>query len=157
MNKKGKLFFLLLIISGMVMIFLATGINAEEKTSVPGIIKMDNTKAFKKHKKAIVMFDHKKHEAAKPDGYGLKCGECHHDKDHKPLNDLKAGDKVQGCLECHNKTEKPKKPKGMSKDDWKKLRVEYYYGAIHENCVGCHKAQKKGPKKCSECHPKKKK
>ncbi|MGB9498296.1 MAG: cytochrome c3 family protein [Dissulfuribacterales bacterium] len=157
MNKKGKLFFLLLIISGIVMIFLATGINAKEKASIPGVIEMKNTDAFKKHKKSIVMFDHQKHSAAKPDGYELGCGDCHHDKEHKPLNDLKAGDKVQDCFECHNKPEKPKKPKGMSKDDWKKLQVEYYYGAIHESCKECHKKVGAGPVKCAECHPKAKK
>ncbi len=156
MDKKGKLIFLLLAIAGMAMIFLATGINAEEKAGAPDVIEMKNTDAFKAHKKAIVMFGHEKHTAAKPDGYGIACGECHHDKDGKPLA-LKEGDAVQKCFECHNKTEKPKKPKGMSKDDWKKLQVEYYYGAMHGNCIGCHKAQKKGPKKCSECHPKAKK
>ena len=32
----------------------------------------------------------------------IGCGECHHDKDNKPLNNLKIGDDVQNCIECHN-------------------------------------------------------
>jgi len=157
MNMKGKLIFLLTI-TGMVMLFFGAAINAEEPCTgkVEDVFEMNNTKAFAKHKKSLCTFTHKKHTTAKPDGYGVACGECHHDKDGKPLA-LKEGDAVQKCFECHNKTEKPKKPKDMSKDDWKKLQVEYYYGAIHGNCIGCHKAQKKGPKKCSECHPKAKK
>ncbi len=156
MNKKGKLFFLLLIISGMVMIFLATGINAEEPCTgkVPGVIEMKNTDAFKKHKKAIVMFDHQKHTAAKPDGYELGCGDCHHDKDNKPLTDLKAGDKVQDCFECHNKPGNARKPKEMSREEWKTVKLEYYKEALHANCIGCHKQEGAGPTKCAECHPK---
>ncbi len=149
---KGKHLILVLAIAALAMLFFGASINAEE-TATSDVIKMENTKAFATHKQGIVMFDHKKHFAAKPDGHGLACGDCHHDKDNKPLA-LKEGDKVQGCLECHTKTEKPKKPQGMSKPDWDKMQLEYYYGAIHENCVGCHKKGNAGPVKCAECHPK---
>ena len=138
MKMKGKLFFLLTI-AGMAMLFFSATINAEEPCTgkVADSFEMNNTKAFKEHKKAIVMFTHKKHTSAKPDGYGVACGECHHDKDGKPL-ELKEGDAVQGCLECHKKTEKPKKPKDMAKEDWEKMQLEYYYGALHANCIDCH-------------------
>ncbi|NOY69673.1 MAG: cytochrome c3 family protein [Deltaproteobacteria bacterium] len=151
MNKK---LFLILIVTFVAMAFMATGIYAG--TTCPDKIEMKTTKIFPKHKKAIVVFDHKKHEAAKPDGYGLKCGECHHDKDHKPLNDLKPTDKVKLCTDCHKKPGKAsakvfKKP---SKKD-----LEKYYVAIHVNCISCHKKlkDKKAPTKCSQCHPRKKK
>ena len=154
MKMKGKLIFLMTI-TGMVMLFFGAAINAEEPCTgkVADVIEMKNTDAFKEHKKAILMFGHKKHTAAEPDGYGIACGECHHDKDGKPLA-LKKGDAVQKCFECHNKTEKPKKEKGMSKEDWASLQLEYYYGAIHANCKDCHKKEGAGPVKCAECHPK---
>ena len=151
---KGKHIVLLLVVAVIAMLFLGASINAEEATS-SDVIKMENTDAFAKHKKTIVTFEHKKHHDPAPDGYGIACGECHHDKDGKPL-ELKEGDTVKNCLECHDKTEKPKKPKGLAKADWKKMQLEYYYGAMHRNCIGCHKEGGAGPVKCSECHPKKK-
>lgn len=153
MDMKGKQIFLSLVIAGAAMIFIAAAINAQE-SGIKQVIEMKNTKAFTQHKQGIVMFNHGKHVAAKPNGYGIGCGECHHDKDHKPLTNLKASDKVQDCFECHNKPDKPKKEPGVSDGEWKKIQRTYYYGAIHENCMGCHKTQGKGPVKCAECHPK---
>ena len=151
---KGKHIVLLLVIAAVGMLFFCASINAEESSTVQDVIKMDNTEAFETHKMGIVMFDHKKHFAAKPDGYGIACGECHHDKDGKPRADLKEGDTVEGCIDCHSKPGKPKKEKGMSKEDWDAMQLEYYYGAMHENCIGCHKENNAGPTKCAECHPK---
>lgn len=34
------------------------------------------------------------------------------------------------------------------------MQLEYYYGAIHANCIDCHRAGQAGPVKCAECHPK---
>jgi len=117
------------------------------------VVEMKHTDAFSAHKMGIVMFSHKKHTSAKPTGYGIVCGECHHDKDGKPL-ELKEGDAVQGCMECHDKAGKPQKPEGTSKKDWDAMQLKYYYGAIHANCINCHKAGGAGPVKCAECHPK---
>jgi hypothetical protein len=150
---KGKHFLVMMMIAGISLLFIAAAINAQE-AGKGDVIEMKNTKAFAEHKQAIVMFTHKKHSDAKPDGYAIGCGECHHDKDGKPLADLKATDKVQSCFECHSKPDKPKKEQGMAEADWKKLNLTYYYGAIHENCVNCHKTGGKGPVKCAECHPK---
>ena len=110
---------------------------------------------FKKHKKAIVTLSHKKHA----EDYKIPCADCHHVyKDGK--NVWKEGDKVQKCTECHKEAKAPKAKKGdpkMSKAD--KIK-NYYYSAIHENCVACHKAEKKkgknAPSACKDCHPKKK-
>jgi hypothetical protein len=150
---KGKRLVIMLLIAGISLFFVGAAINAEEACK-EDVIEMKNEKAFASHKFGIVMFSHGKHYAPKPDGYGIGCGDCHHDKDGKPLTDLKVGDEVQSCFECHSKTEKPKKEKGMSDDEWTKLQLEYYYGAIHMNCVDCHKKEGKGPVKCTECHPK---
>src|SRR6056297_3458015 len=80
-----------------------------ESGAFPDEIEMKNTDAFETHHKAIVMFSHKTHAAPKPDGYGIGCGQCHHDNDGQPLTDLEKGDAVQGCLECHDKKGKPRK------------------------------------------------
>jgi len=150
---KSKRIFLLLAIIEVSMFLFGASINATESGAVDDVIEMKNTEAFAKHKKGICVFTHKKHATAAPDGHGVACGECHHDKDGKAL-ELKEGDAVQGCMECHDKAEKPKKPKGMAKNEWKEMQLEYDYGAMHGNCIGCHKEKDAGPKKCAECHPK---
>jgi hypothetical protein len=153
---RSKRFWVMLMIAGIAFLFIAAAINAQE-TEKRDVLEMKNTKAFAEHKHGIVKFNHKKHIDAKPNGYGIACGECHHDKEGKPLANLKATDKVQGCFECHSKPDKPKKESSMTDEEWKKLNLSYYYGAMHENCIGCHKTQGKGPVKCAECHPKKEK
>ena len=129
------------------ILFVAGGLYA---AAAPDVITMNNP-GFKKHKKSIVAFAHAKHA----NDYKISCGECHHDEQGKPLEALKDGDPVQGCGECHKEFSK------LSKADKKMKKAEkvkkYYEKAIHANCVDCHKKVKKGPKKCSECHPKKKK
>jgi hypothetical protein len=126
-------------------------------TAVQDVIKMEN-KAYAKHKKSIVEFSHKKHVTE----YKAGCGECHHDENNKPLSNLKEGDAVKNCIECHSKP--GLKPKGK---DAKKLSEKetlgYHAEAIHKNCQGCHKdfnkknKKKSAPTKCTECHSKKKK
>jgi len=166
MRKKSLL--LIVSIVGIAGLFLSAGIYAGAE--VPDVIKMEN-KAYKKHKKAIVMFSHKKHQedyAKKhPELYKAGCGECHHDEDNKPLADLKAGDPVQSCIECHKKPSERPKGKGAPKLK-KKGRLAYHAEAIHYNCKGCHKKYNKknklkskdkgaAPTTCKKCHPKKKK
>ena len=131
-------------------------------TKVADVVTMKN-KAYKKHKKGIVKFTHKKHKTE----YKIGCEKCHHDASGKALTGLKDGDSVQNCIDCHKKPGyiKGKKAKGLSK----KEKREYHANAMHENCISCHKKynkeyQKKNgtkdkpaPKTCSKCHPKKKK
>lgn len=157
MKKKSLLLMIALV--GIAAMFIAVGIHAGTKPC--GVIKMENA-AYKKHKKSIVMFEHKKHV----EEYEVGCGECHHDKDNKPLDNLKEGDDVKNCIECHKKASfiKGKNAKGLSK----KQKREYHANAIHDNCKGCHKKfnKKKGlkskdpgaaPMTCKQCHPKEKK
>lgn len=143
-------FFLISVAALVAMAFTAVGIHAG--TKYPEKIEMKTTKIFPKHKMGIVVFDHKKHEAAKPDGYALKCGECHHDKDNKPLNDLKPGDELKLCSDCHKEAGNAS-PKAFKKPTQKDLKK--YYVAIHANCINCHATLKKGPTKCAQCHPQK--
>ena len=152
-------------VSGVIaiaMLFVAAGIYAK---AVPDVIELKDP-AYKKHKKGIVKFSHEKHqdEYAKqyPEFYKNGCGECHHDKDNKPLSSLKEGDDVQKCIECHKKpSERPKGKKAPKLS--KKEKLEYHAEALHQNCKGCHKKfnkkykPKKAPTTCAKCHPKKKK
>jgi len=134
-------------------------------TAIDDVVRMEN-KAYKKHKKAIVDFSHKKHN----EEYKIGCGECHHDDKGQALNDLKLGDDVQGCIECHKipgqmpgKLKKEMKAAKASKKEISAKKLEYHAEAIHANCISCHKAfnkknkTKAAPASCSKCHPKKKK
>ncbi|MFZ7124842.1 MAG: cytochrome c3 family protein [Desulfobacterales bacterium] len=156
---KGKQL-LLLAIAGFAVVFVAAGIQASSG-EVADVIKMQNP-AYE-HTKGIVDFTHKKHSTE----YGATCGECHHDENGKPLADLKEGDPVQGCIECHKNPgeatkddKKAWKEKKLSRDEVKKLELEYHAEAIHENCQGCHKEYNKknntkaAPTTCTKCHPK---
>ncbi|OQY02446.1 MAG: cytochrome C [Desulfobacteraceae bacterium 4572_130] len=153
MNKK-ILGFLLII--GLALVFAFASNSLYAGTKVEDSFKM-KAKEYKKHKKGIVTFSHKKHST----DYKAECGECHHDKDGKPLNDLKMGDDVQRCIECHKETKKKKDEKISKKEKIKK----YYENAIHANCKGCHKDHNKekgykkenpkaAPVSCKTCHPK---
>ncbi len=132
-------------------LFIAGGLIAS--TKLPDMIKMESP-AYE-HKKGIVEFSHKKHV----DEYGANCGECHHDDKGNPLTELKEGDAVQKCIECHNKP--GQKPRGkdapkLSKEE----KLQYHAEALHQNCKDCHKKYNKenntkaAPTTCTKCHPK---
>ena len=123
-------------------------------TTMPDEIQM---KSPYEHTKSPVMFSHKKHS----NDYKVTCGDCHHDDKGKPLANLKEGDNVKKCFECHSKPGelKGKKAKGLSKEE----KRMYHANAVHENCLGCHRTHNKenktkaAPTKCTDCHPKEKK
>jgi len=149
MNKK---LLTLLLAAGIAVIFVATGLYAG--TDVPDVITLDYNKYKNRTKKPpkskYQEFSHKKHFT----DYKISCGECHHDKDNKPLANLKEGDSVQQCAECHTKMEVDKKNK---KD------IMALENAMHGNCIECHKEVnikagdpkgRKGPAptSCTKCH-----
>lgn len=150
---KTKSLMLVLLIVGIATLFISASIFAG--TTVSDVIKME-TKGYEKHEKGAVAFSHKKHA----EEYKAGCGDCHHDAKGKPLANLKAGDKVQSCIECHKKPgEKPKGkdvPKLSNKEE-----LEYHAEALHKNCQGCHKEfnkknnSKAAPTTCAKCHAKK--
>ncbi len=121
----------------------------------PDVIAMNNS-AYSKHTKGIVTFTHQKHVK----DYSIGCGDCHHDESGTPL-ELSEGDSVEGCIECHSETKKPKDEK-LSKEE---SIAKYHKEALHANCIGCHKAynvehgdpkgKKPAPTSCGKCHPKK--
>jgi len=156
---------LLVTIIGIAMLVAAAGIYAK---AVPDMIKLQDP-AYEKHKKGVVEFSHKKHQTdyatQYPEYYKNGCGECHHDEDNKPLSNLKEGDDVQKCIECHKiAAEAPKGKKAKKKLSKKEKIKDYHAEALHENCRVCHKKynkkykpKKKAPTTCTKCHPKKKK
>lgn len=160
---KNRSILLTVALGGIATLFLAAGIYAAAE--VPDVVEL-NSPEYEKHAKGIVEFTHKKHaeEYAKkfPEYYKNSCGECHHDENNKPLKDLKAGDNVQRCIECHKKPSERPKGKGKPKLT-KKQKLEYQAEAFHYNCRDCHKKYnkkyktKKAPTTCTKCHPKKKK
>ncbi len=151
---------------GIAVLFFVAGIYA----AAPDVVKL---KKDYESTKGVVEFHHKKHAEdytqQYPDLYPNKCGECHHDQDHKPLADLSPDGPVKACIECHKKPgEVPKEVKNewrakkIKKEEKQKLKLEYHAEAVHENCKRCHKAfnkkykPKKAPTTCTQCHPKNK-
>ncbi len=149
--RQSRIFAVLVL--GLALVFSAAALYA---AAAPEVIKMQ---APYPHKKPIVMFSHKKHSTQ----YGAKCGDCHHDKDHKPLTTLKDGDPVQKCIVCHKLPGEapPAALKGLTGAARTKKEVTYHATAMHDNCRECHKAwNKKNNKKpnegapiaCNKCH-----
>jgi hypothetical protein len=144
---------LMVVLAAVFSLILAAGLYAG--TKAPDEIQIQH-EGFE-NTKGIVTLTHQKHVA----DHKIGCGECHHDDKGKPRTDLKDGDEVKTCFECHTKpgTLKGKKAKGLSKAEL----MAYVGNAFHENCIGCHKDYNKknktkaAPQKCTGCHPRKKK
>ena len=77
-------------------------------------------------KKKVANFTHAEHQKH------MKCNECHHK--------AAEGATPKACHSCHHK----------KKGDAPAIKKAY-----HDNCIGCHKKEKKGPKKCNDCHKRK--
>ena len=132
MNKKSIIF---AAVFAMIFSFAAiTTINAADKG--PADMVLETAK-----KKKPAEFPHKKHQDLMP------CSECHHGKDDAGKQTAyKEGMKIQKCASCHDK-------------DMANAKLNNFMKAAHANCKDCHKKGykgKKGPTKCSGCHPKKK-
>lgn len=158
------------IITGIVFLLITAGIYAG--TQIADEISMNNP-VYSNHKEGIVIFQHRKHQEEyqkkNPGLFNSPCGECHHekvsDKENKPLLDLKEGDEVKNCIECHKKADYVKGEKAKKLPEMQKR--EYHANAMHDNCKACHKKynKKKGlkskdkgyaPNTCKSCHPKNK-
>ena len=99
----------------------------------PAKVTIDAAKA----KQPAVTFDHAKHSKAVK-----TCDTCHHT--NKGLtNETDA--KVQKCSTCHLDP----------KDAAPSMReMSMTKNPFHSLCAGCHKAEKKGPGVCKDCHKK---
>ena len=149
----GKKTILTLAAMAAIVLFLSVGLYAG--STVPTDVTLSMKIEGYEKTKGDVPFSHAKHAT----DYKVTCGECHHDENGQPRADLKEGDEVKKCAECHTKGGeiKGKKAKGLSD----KEKLEYLGNAYHDNCKTCHKAHnkqnktKKAPTTCSKCHAKK--
>ncbi len=152
MNKK---LIMLLLAAGFAAIFATTGLQAGTEVEdtfqivTPGYEDVNRKKGPPQFKP--VTFTHKKHT----EDYGISCGDCHHDENGEPL-ELKMGDDVHPCYECHNIFEKTKE---------NRRDIMVHENAMHGNCRECHKEVnieagdpkgRKGPAptSCTQCHEK---
>lgn len=91
-------------------------------------------------KQGPVALDHHKHQKLTNNA----CDKCHHM--NKGLTDAGAAKaKVAKCSTCHTKAQ------GKLGTIAEASLTKNPY---HVNCIGCHKAQKKGPVACTGCHKK---
>lgn len=149
MNKK---LLTLLLAVGISIAFAGTALYAETEFSYE--ITMDYnpyvTRKYTPPDWEVYVFTHETHYL----DYEISCGECHHDEEGKPLDDLKEGDSVQQCVECHTELEKTKK---------NQRSIILLENAIHGNCKICHKKiniedgdptgrKGPGPVGCKDCH-----
>jgi hypothetical protein len=150
-NKKLLTFFITI---GILISFAVTAVYAE--TEFPYEITMDyNPYAMRKYtppKYEVFIFSHEVHNL----DYDISCGECHHDKDGNPLENLESGDSVKQCVECHTELKKTKK---------NRKSIMLLENAIHGSCKVCHKKiniedgdpkgrKGPGPVSCKDCHVK---
>ncbi len=104
--------------------------------------------------KGPVTFTHQKHSK----DYNIGCGECHHNDKGQPLTNLKPGEPVKKCIDCHTK---PGLVKGKEAREMpEKEQLAHIGNAFHTNCIDCHKKVNKekntkaAPQACKDCHPK---
>ena len=150
----SKKYFIYFLIAGLSILFSFTNIYAGK--DVADVFKMQSPE-YTKHTRAIVEFTHNKHTVE----YKISCGDCHHDSENNPLTDLKMGDDVQRCIECHKKPGIARPPRGKKWPGEK--RREFHATAVHDNCIPCHRDYNKknktkaAPASCVQCHPRQKK
>ncbi|MCP4624432.1 MAG: cytochrome c3 family protein [bacterium] len=125
MEKKILLVF---IFSTLCLIFLISAHSQEDMRSV-------SADPFVKPRRPPAVFQHDEHNGQA----GIEeCHVCHHvyGENGKLVEDESSED--QSCSECHELARSGNKPALMK--------------AFHANCKGCHKARKKGPLMCGQCH-----
>jgi hypothetical protein len=132
----------------------AEAIAAADEEAFPKTIAL-KTEEYPEHTKPIAQFTHAKHVV----DYMIGCGDCHHNEDGEPLDDLQVGDPVERCIDCHSKPSEA--PKGKDAPDLSPAEeLEYHAEALHQNCKNCHMEYNKenntraAPTSCSKCHAK---
>lgn len=145
---------LAVLFAGVASLFAVSAINAGLE-GCPDVITMKHEEAFEQHRMGIVDFTHTKHV----EDYGFSCGECHHDGTGTPTDDITCEDDIASCIDCHSKPGQPRVDRSLPEEERLKLEREYFLGAIHQNCIDCHREENKkagetiSPVACTECHP----
>lgn len=118
-----------LFVVAILALFVATAYAA-----IPDNVMIDKAKA----KQPGVSFPHAKHvEVVK------SCDTCHHT--NKGVTAAKAAE-VKACTSCHLN------PKDAAVPNMAEMSMTK--NPFHMECVKCHKADKKGPTVCKDCHKK---
>ena len=86
-----------------------------------------------KKSKSTVTFPHWAHQASN------ECATCHHTKNADGTQGPYTAGKEAKCSTCHD-------------GSLANAKVATAKKAAHVSCKGCHKAEKKGPTKCGDCH-----
>ncbi|MGA7616894.1 MAG: cytochrome c3 family protein [Thermoanaerobaculia bacterium] len=114
--------------------FLLVTTLASAQQKAPDTVKIDAAAK----KQPAVTFPHAQHEKLVK-----TCDTCHHT--NKGLTAANAKD-VKKCSDCHLNPTDAKVP-SMAEMSMTK-------NPFHIKCIGCHKAEKKGPAMCKDCHKK---
>lgn len=127
---------------------------AASSQSIPDSITLNqNGKLYKPFS-----FDHAKHI-----NMIKECSDCHHhttgtlvlDQNCVRCHKNSSPTATVSCKGCHSAT--PFSPEELAQKRADKLRYHQdkigLKGAMHQNCMGCHKKQGAGPVGCQDCHP----
>ena len=123
------------------------------ESQIPLIVKYDlhyNELAYAGHS---VKFAHSTHAMK----YKIACIQCHHKLEKGAI----AVEKTCKDKDCHTNTEMRSFP--QAENIHKEKRMGYYFLAIHDQCINCHKEVRKSdewtkaPVGCWRCHVYKKK
>ena len=135
----------ILVVASSIMVLGLYGIGYVE-SEVPLVFKYDlrfNQWAYSNHS---VTFAHATHAMK----YKIACIRCHHKLGEGAI----AVEKT--CRDCHANTEMKSFPQAESIPEEK--RMDYYFLAIHDQCINCHKEVRKSdewtkaPVGCWRCH-----
>ncbi len=117
------------VITAVALLLLA----ASPLQAQPDMMILGNSKGLGKTRPAVA-FPHNRHAEA-----GLSCKDCHHiyenGKNVLDESNLEEGNQDIRCSACHG----PKFKVNLKK-------------AFHDQCMGCHRKKKTGPRLCGECH-----
>ncbi len=101
------------------------------ESPIPSVIKYElefNPLTYTSHS---VTFGHSTHAMK----YMIACIKCHHTLEKGAIEFKKT------CKDCHANTEMRSFPQAESIPD--KKRMDYYFLAIHDQCINCHKEVRK--------------
>ena len=101
-----------------------------------------------------VKFTHAKHVW----DYGAVCGDCHHDRDGRPITSHNP-ETVYACGQCHQKEGLVWGP--IAENNTPAInRIAHRANAIHMKCIGCHQSYNtlnqvvRVAESCETCHAK---
>jgi len=142
---------ILMVISSIIVLGLCLTGYTESQSQIPLVVKYElpfNKLTYSSHS---VTFAHSTHAMK----HKIACIQCHH------ALEVGAIAVEETCVDCHTNTEMKSFPQARNIPE--EERMDYYFIAIHNQCVHCHKEVRKydewtkAPVGCWRCHVHKKK